>query len=88
MSNNASPRLDRAKTYHDCAEELGFVESAEEYCGLGHAQLFVWEIERAPVFILVPDDPEAGRDASTRLGEILGDEGGFDGLKTEHVSDA
>jgi hypothetical protein len=82
MSNDASPRRDRAKTYHDCVQELRIlVEFAEEYCGLGHAQLFVWEMEGAPVFILVPDDPEAGRDASTRLEEILGDEGEFDGMR-------
>ena len=81
MSNDESPRRERAKTYHDCAEELRtIIESMEEYCGLGHAQLFLWEMEGAPVFILVPDDPEAGRDASTRLGEILG-ESEFDGIE-------
>jgi hypothetical protein len=65
----------RAKTYHECAEELRIlVESADERFGLGHAQLFVWEMEGAPVFILVPDDPEVGRDAGTRLEEILGGE--------------
>jgi hypothetical protein len=72
MSNDESVRGERVKTYHDCAEELGIIiDSMGEYCGLGHAQLFLWEMEGAPVFILVPDDPEAGRDASTRLGEIL-----------------
>ena len=52
----------------------------EEYGGLGHAQLFLWEMEGAPVFILVPDDPQVGRDAATRLGEILG-ESEFDGIE-------
>ena len=52
----------------------------EEYgVGLGHAQVFLWEMEGAPVFILVPDDPEAGRDASTRFQEILG-ASEFDGI--------
>jgi hypothetical protein len=74
MSKHESPRRERAKSYHDCVEEVRtIIESMEEYCGLGHAKLFLWEMEGAPVFILVPDDPEAGRDASTRLEEILGE---------------
>ena len=74
MSNDESTRRKRAKTYHDCVEDIRtIIESMEESFRLGHAQLFVWEMEGAPVFILVPDDPEAGRDAETRLGEILGE---------------
>ena len=82
MSNDESTRRERAKTYHDCAEELRtIIESMEEDgVRLGHARLFLWLMEGAPVFILVPDDPEAGRDASTRLGEILG-ESEFDGIE-------
>ena len=82
MNNDESPRRERAKTHHYCVEELTtIIESMEEdgVC-LGHAKLFVWEMEGAPVFIVVPDDPEASRDASTRLGEILG-ESEFDGIE-------
>jgi hypothetical protein len=75
MSNNETPNRERAKTYRYCAEELRtFIEYMEKDCGrLGHARLFVWIMEEAPVFMLVPDDPEAGRDASTRFREILGE---------------
>jgi hypothetical protein len=76
MHNDASRSRDRMKSYHDCVEELRIlVESAEDDCGdLGHAQLFVWEMEGALVFTVVPHDPKAGRDAETRLEEILGGE--------------
>ena len=81
MSKHESPRRERAKTYRDCVEEVRtIIESMEESFALGHAQLFVWEMEGVPVFIVVPDDPEASRDASTRLGEILG-ESEFDGIE-------
>jgi len=76
MHNDASRSHDRMKSYHDCTEELRIlVELAEDHCGdLGHAQLFVREMEGALVYIVVPHDPKAGRDAGTRLGEILGSE--------------
>ena len=83
MSKDESPRREPAKTYHDCARELRIlVESVEEYCGdLGHAQLFVREMEGALVYIVVPDNPEAGRDASTRPSEILGHDRKLDGIE-------
>jgi hypothetical protein len=38
-------------------------------------------MEGALVYIVVPDNPEAGRDASTRPSEILGHDRKLDGIE-------
>src|SRR5271166_5682199 len=88
MSNSESPRRERAKTYHDCVEELRtIIESLEEYCGLGHAQLFLWEMEGrrcSSSSQTIPRRVETHQPGSGRSWAKVSSMAS----KTEHVSDA